>query len=311
MTLSRPVFEQLVALSSEGVLVADALTPDLRVIYVNPAYEQLTGYSAADLVGRGWPLFATPADGQPELSALKAAVGQAVPVETRLLDLRSDGTSWASEISIVPWYERPGQLKYFLCTQRPARDAAQLAPDLEVGLLRRELGRAQQKISTLSRVDPVTGLLKLDYFLELARRDFRMARRDRRVVAIMLFKLTEFDVYRQTFGDKAADSCLRMVGAQVQGVLRRNGDLCARHGYASVIAMAHGQDPAAADALAHRIAENVRGLGLHNPRAQASRYIGVDTAVAAAVSDGDEIEVLIDQARDQLGATEERATRRA
>ena len=303
MTLSRQVLEQLVALSSDGVLVADAQTADLRIVYVNAAYEDLTGYRAAELIGQPWPLMAAPADGQPELGALKAAVGRGMPAEARLLDMRADGTRWPSEIRVIPYCDRPGHLRYFLCIGRPARECLPAEPGLEVGLLRRELGRAQQKITSLSRIEPVTGLPKLEHFIELARRDMQMARRDRRRIAILLIEIVELDAYRGTFGDKAAESCLRMVGAQVQGMLRRNGDLCARFEASSVIALVHGQNEAEAETLASRIADNVRGLGLHNPRARNGRHVEVSVAVAARVPDAEDVDSLIEEARSKLVAS--------
>ena len=68
----------------------------------------------------------------------------------------------------------------------------------------------------------------LGYFQELIRRDLAIARRDQRMITLLLFEIVEFEAYRQTFGSKAADSCQRMIGAQIMRTLRRAGDLCAR-----------------------------------------------------------------------------------
>jgi len=50
-SLSRHFLEQVVALSSEGILVVDAQDSSLPVVYANSAYEDLTGYSIAELAG--------------------------------------------------------------------------------------------------------------------------------------------------------------------------------------------------------------------------------------------------------------------
>src|SRR4029077_11069523 len=126
--------------------------------------------------------------------------------------------------------------------------------------------RARQKIASLDRIDPATGLMRFGYFQELMRRDLAIARRDHRFITVLCFEIVEFDVYRQTFGSKAADSCQRMIGAQIMRTLRRAGELCARYDDSTLVAAALGQEPAEFQKLVDQIAENVRKLGLHNPR---------------------------------------------
>src|SRR5262245_52151136 len=101
-SLSRYTLEQMVTLSSEGILLADAQDPNLRIVYANPAYEDLTGYSVEELTGNGWPLVKRDGDGQPELEKLKAAIGRSEACHVTLPDLRKDGTSWFSDVSVEP-----------------------------------------------------------------------------------------------------------------------------------------------------------------------------------------------------------------
>jgi PAS domain S-box-containing protein/diguanylate cyclase (GGDEF)-like protein len=280
-SLSRHTLEQMVTLSSEGILLADAQDPNLPIVYANPAYEVLSGYTAEELTGTSWPLVKRDGEGQPELERLKAAIGRSESCHVTLPDLRKDGTSWFSHVSVEPIYNARGELKYFLCIQKPVQGAPgeQTPPDLEVTLLQRELGRARQKIASLDRIDPATGLMRFGHFQELMRRDLAIARRDQRFITLLCFEIVEFDAYRQTFGTKAADSCQRMIGAQIMRTLRRAGDLCARYDDSTLVAAAIGQEPSEFQKLVDQIAENVRKLGLHNPRAKRSRHITVRSAL--------------------------------
>ena len=121
--------------------------------------------------------------------------------------------------------------------------------------------------------------MRFAYLQEMLRRDFAMARRDRRFVTLLAFEIVEFDVYRQTFGDKAADSCQRMIGAQIMRALRRAGDLCARYDECTLVAAVVGQHASEIEPLAQQIAENVGQLKLHNPRAKSSRYVSTRVTV--------------------------------
>jgi diguanylate cyclase (GGDEF)-like protein/PAS domain S-box-containing protein len=306
-SLSRHTLEQMVTLSSEGILLADAQDPDLPIVYANPAYQELSGYSAEELTGNSWQLAKRDSEGQPELERLKAAVGRAESCQVTVPDLRKDGTSWFSRVTVEPIYNARGELKYFLCIQRPAVGAsAPQSSDVEVSLLQHELGRARQKIANLNRVDQATGLMRFGYFEEVLRRDLAIARREQRVVTLLVFEIVEFDVYRQTFGSKAADSCQRMIGAQIMRTLRRAGDLCARYDECTLVASVIGQDSSEVQRLADQIAENVRKLGLHNPRAQLGRYVTVRSALVSCHPDkGDDTESAINQALEILQAKDD------
>jgi PAS domain S-box-containing protein/diguanylate cyclase (GGDEF)-like protein len=287
-SLSRHTLEQMVTSISEGILLVDAQDPNLSIIFANPAYETLSGYSAEELTGSAFRLAKRDSDGQQELERLKAAIGRAEACAVRVPDLRKDGTSWLSEISVEPIYNARGDLKYFLCIQKPARERGGESSNVEVSLLERELGRARQKIANLDKVDPATGLLRFGYFQDVLRRDLAVARRDQRFITVLLFEIVDFDAYRQTFGSKAADSCQRMIGAQVMRTLRRAGDLCARHDDSTLVASVLGQEPEEVERLAEQIADNVRRLGLHNPRSKSGRYVMIRSAIVGCPPDGEQ-----------------------
>jgi diguanylate cyclase (GGDEF)-like protein len=217
-------------------------------------------------------------------------------------------------VSVEPLHTASGELEYFLCTQKPTVtldvehsgetpvEQAELAESCtELSLLRRELGRARQKIATLDRIDPATGLLRLGHFHETLRRDLVIARRDRLFVTVFVFTIVEFDVYRQTFGSKAADSCQRMIGAQIMRTLRRAGDLCTRYDESTLVAAVIGQAPEEVRHLVQQVAENVRKLGLHNPHAKLGRHIAIRSAIVGCPpATQDDVEMLIARAMAEL-----------
>jgi diguanylate cyclase (GGDEF)-like protein/PAS domain S-box-containing protein len=273
-SLNRQMLEQIVAASSAGVLVVAADQPELRIVYANAAYEQLTGYALAELAGRPWGVLARAAFGEQALTALKAAMGRGEACAATISDVRKDGEPLTCEVSVTPLRGSRAELRFFLLSHAPVAAAASgrqaESPAADAAT---ELGRARQKIVALDRIDPVTGLVRFPYFREMLRRDLAMARRDRRFVTLLLFEIVEFAVYRQTFGDKAADSCQRMIGAQIMRALRRAGDICARYEDGTLVAAVVGQHAAEVQPLADRIADSVAQLRLHNPRAKSSRYI--------------------------------------
>jgi PAS domain S-box-containing protein/diguanylate cyclase (GGDEF)-like protein len=297
-SLSRSTLQQIVSSSSLGIVVVEARDPHLRIAYANPAYEDMSGYTAAELDGASWKsLFAEEAESD-ALCELRRAIGCGEPCDVTLPFFRKDGSSWSSRLSVRPLGDRHGDPRYFLCQHdSPVRASAQI----ETGLLKRALGQARKKLVTVDRTDPVTGLLSFDHFRSQLRRDLSIARRQQRPITLLLFEVVELDVYRQTFGSNAADSCLRMIGAQIAGTFRRAGDLCARYGESMVITAVPGQEVAQVGLLAKRVAEKIRNLGLHNPRAKSGKYVTVRSSVTPAdPAVDDDIDWLLDRSRARL-----------
>ena len=287
-SLNRHILEQVVAASQAGVLIADANQPELPIVYANAAYEHLTGYTLADLAGHPWAVLARASADDETFGALRAAIGRGEPCRAAIPDVRKDGSAFTCDIAVSPLRGPRGDLRYFLLSHAPVASPLQQTATgalpagdatAELSLLQRELGRARQKIATLDRLDPATGLVRFPYFQETLRRDLAMAYRDRRFVTLLVFEIVEFGVYRQTFGDKAADSCQRMIGAQIMRTLRRAGDICTRYDDVTLVAAVIGQHASEVQPLADRIAESVAQLRLHNPRAKSSRHIEIRAIV--------------------------------
>lgn len=289
--LSRHVLEQVVATVSEGVVLLDACDDSLPIVYVNPAYERLSGYAADELVGLPWRTVQRDEDSG--LTELREAIGRSEPCQLTVLDVHKDGSTWFSFVEVSPLLDANGDLRFFLCRQRPVDDRPARKSDIEVNLLQRELGHARKRIASLSRTDAVTGLLAYGHFIALVGRDLAVARREGRDIAVIVFEVVEIDIYRSTFGSNAADSALRMIAAQVAGAFRRASDLCARRGDATIVVATRGQEDVQLEALTARVADKVRRLSLHNPRGRANRYLTVQSSIVAADRGAEDADALI------------------
>lgn len=297
---SPHVFKEIVESSPDGILLLDAWDPELKIVYVNSAYEKLSGYSADELIGSRWRLAEPEDDGNEKRLKLRRALGYAEACELNLLDERKDGDSWFCRLQVRPVTGPRGDLQFFLCQQTPIDSNIDTTSSLKVESLRRELGQARQNVANLSRTDAATGLLSFEYFLSLVKRDFNIARREHKAVSVMLFEVVELDTYRRTFGRNAAGSCMRMIAAQVSGVFRRAGDLCARCNESTIIVSGFGLNEDEANNLAARVTEKVRGLGLHNPRAKSGKYLTVNSIVQSRVPDGEDTDDLLERTLDRL-----------
>lgn len=106
--------------SSNGIVICDARYPHLPIIYVNPAFEKITGYLASDILGEScWWLQENQGNHpewlcSPPPPQLQAAVREAKPCSVVLQNYRPDGTIFWNQLSISPIYDGEKKLSHFL-----------------------------------------------------------------------------------------------------------------------------------------------------------------------------------------------------
>jgi diguanylate cyclase (GGDEF)-like protein/PAS domain S-box-containing protein len=291
-SISRDLLEEIVALSSESLLIVDAAGAEISIVYANPAYEATTGYSCKELTGSTWLSHAAMEDDAPELTQLRERLAGGEAIEVSLPFLRKDGEIWLGSLKLKP-LKSEGRDRHLWLVQHQNR-GVQGGHGAE--LLKRVLSRARHKLANLERIDPVTGLLSRSELELTLRRELALARRDGGSISLLLFAVPELDIYRQTFGDNAADSCLRMIGAQISGTFRRSTDLCARFDRALLAAVIRGQDESQARQLVTLVETKTRNLGLHNPRGRMGRVMFVRGASVQARLAGEDLDALVARA---------------
>ena len=146
---------------------------------------------------------------------------------------------------------------------------------------------AHQPTAVAVRDDRLTGLYTLAYLQELLKRDWAIAQREQRSIAVFAIDIDALDIYNATFGRAAGDSAIRRVSHCVSGCLRRSSDVTARIEGGSLMAFAPGVDLDRARAVADTMAERVRELRIHNPRSGVLRYMSVSVGVCAVVPAAD------------------------
>ncbi|WP_449658070.1 PAS domain S-box protein [Atlanticothrix silvestris] len=109
--------DRAIAASSNGIIIADASIPNGPIIYVNPAYEYMTGYSAAEVIGQNFHLFQNTDVNQLGLQKLSAAMQEGKDCTAVLYNYRKDGSILWIELNISPVYDAAGILTHYIGIQ--------------------------------------------------------------------------------------------------------------------------------------------------------------------------------------------------
>lgn len=123
------LMERAIAASSNGIVLTDANQFDNPIIYVNPAFEAITGYSADEVMGRNCRFLQGSDPRQPEMEELRKALQEQRECSITLRNYRKDGTLFWNELHISPVFDETGDLTHFVgiqtdITQRKQAEAA-------------------------------------------------------------------------------------------------------------------------------------------------------------------------------------------
>lgn len=111
------LMERAIAASSNGIILTDPNQPDNPIIYVNPAFEAITGYSASEVIGRNCRFLQRTDQDQPALSELRTAIQEQRECHVVLRNYRKDGTPFWHDLYVAPVFDTLGYLTHFIGVQ--------------------------------------------------------------------------------------------------------------------------------------------------------------------------------------------------
>jgi len=111
------LLERAIAASSNGIVISNAQLPDNPVIYVNPAFEAITGYSPSEVLGKNCRFLQRTDTQQLALTELRTALLEERECRVVLRNYRKDGTLFWNEFSIAPVRDAAGCLTHYIGIQ--------------------------------------------------------------------------------------------------------------------------------------------------------------------------------------------------
>ncbi len=113
LNLNRRIFRSV----TSGISVADALRDDFPLVYVNPAFEVMTGYSLEEIEGKNCRFLQRDDRSQPGLTLIREALKAQRETVALIRNYRRDGTPFWNELSLSPIRDRSGLVTHFVGIQ--------------------------------------------------------------------------------------------------------------------------------------------------------------------------------------------------
>lgn len=219
-----------------------------KIVWVNEAFEQLSGYSAAEALGQGSHLLYSGHHSVAFFKNMWETILSGQKWRGDLVNRRKDGSLNQEEMTITPVKNAAGEITHFIAIKRDITE--------------RKL--AEEQILQLALTDPLTGLANYRRLLNALDSEIKRCTRTARCFAVLLFDLDGLKKINDTHGHLVGSRAL----GRVANVLRthcRAIDTAARYGGDEFVVILPETEREPAQLVARRISDQVKNDGEQPP----------------------------------------------
>lgn len=141
--------------TATGIVVADVRQPGQPIIYVNRAFEELSGYQAGEVIGRNCSFLQGEDREQPEIEKIRFALKNQLSCSVVLRNYRRDGTLFYNNLHIDPVFNDDGELTHYIGVQTDITDIKHNQEQAKQKLEKEIARRTQQSRDSESRLRAV------------------------------------------------------------------------------------------------------------------------------------------------------------
>ncbi|MEG4862785.1 MULTISPECIES: EAL domain-containing protein [unclassified Microcoleus] len=124
------MMERAIESCSNGIAITDATVADNPIIYVNPSFERITGYSRDELMGKNCRFLQGNDTDTASAKQLRTAIEEGRECQVILRNFRKDGTPFWHELSIAPVHNSRRHLTHFIGVQTDITDRQRAEAEL-------------------------------------------------------------------------------------------------------------------------------------------------------------------------------------
>ena len=211
------LLERALHASSNGIFIVRCTELSNPVVYVNPAFERITGYRAEEMMGRDsvnmCGFMGIPGMDDNEHVQVRSALTERRETRVTYRNVRKNGDIFWNDLTVAPVANEKGIVTHFIGVINDVTESKQRNSFLE-----HEINH-----------DVLTGLANRGLLWDRLEQALFAAQRNKTLVAVILVDLDNFKVINDTWGHEAGDEVLKVVARKMLGSVRES-DTVARLG---------------------------------------------------------------------------------
>ncbi|CAA7613994.1 EAL domain-containing protein [Magnetospirillum sp. UT-4] len=253
MRMAATVFES----SGEGLFVTDA---ESRIVHVNPAFTEITGYAAEDVLGRTPTVLSSGRHGPDFYRQMWDSLDASGRWQGEIWDRRKTGEMFAGWQNIAAVRDAEGKVSNYVAVLSDITTRKQV----------------EERLSYAANHDPLTHLPNRTLFQERLSRAMARAQRNQTMVALLFIDLDHFKEVNDSQGHLAGDLLLQQVAERLSGCTRQGDTVARLAGDEFTVILEDVQDPRDAAVVAHKVLHALaEDFDLSGSTARISSSIGV------------------------------------
>jgi diguanylate cyclase len=112
-TVRQEFFGRIVEHTAAAIAISDMRALDQPLVYVNAAFELLTGYSSDDVIGKNCRFMQGPIRDQSEVVLLREAIAQGRQVRTMIRNYKKTGEVFWNDLTLAPMHDAEGKVTHY------------------------------------------------------------------------------------------------------------------------------------------------------------------------------------------------------
>jgi PAS domain S-box-containing protein len=109
--------DRAIAEANSGFIITDFRSHDNPIVFANPAFLKITGYSLNEVIGRNCRFLCEGDSSQEGLNEVRAAISAGRGCKVVVRNYRKDGSMFWNELTISPVHDREGKISHFVGIQ--------------------------------------------------------------------------------------------------------------------------------------------------------------------------------------------------
>jgi len=252
--------ERAIFASVNAIVITCCEDGEHKIEYVNPAFEQLTGYTLAEIKGRNPRFMRIDNCDVAEHERIREALKRKKSVHAVLRNAKKNGEMFWNDLRIDPVTNLDGEVTHFVAVINDITAARHY----------------ERRLHHLAHHDPLTGLANRTLLHERLKSAINYAVRNKVNGALAFIDLDNFKHVNDSFGHDVGDAVLLEIARRLRETIRGEDTVARVGGDEFTLISVEGHQPATAVALADRLLETVaQDFAIDGHRLRVGMSIGI------------------------------------
>ncbi|WP_374538959.1 EAL domain-containing protein [Chitinimonas taiwanensis] len=261
--------------SVNAIVITDNRQPDNPIIYVNQAFERITGYRREAVMGRNCRFLQHEDQDQPALSGIRLALQLGQEGKALLRNYRKDGSMFWNELRVAPTLDSQGDISHFVGVLNDVTEAK----------------RYQDELEHQANFDTLTTLPNRNLLMDRIQQAIVQASRRNERFALAFMDLDNFKYVNDSLGHSVGDALLVEVAQRIRACVREYDTLARLGGDEFVLLLPETRQEEEVEATLRRMNEQLaKPISLTG---QLELYISASMGYCFYPSDGNDADALL------------------